>query len=79
MSLFLITGVTLAGVALGSRVVGAAAKNFSARGGGAATKSFLSMWKRTPGGASQGLRNYYKGGFETEMTRAEAALILGIR
>jgi hypothetical protein len=79
-TIFLALGVGGAGLALAPRLVSSAAKHFSK--GGSSGKGFAtmgSMWKRSGGGASTGFKNFYKGGFESEMTRAEAALILGIR
>jgi len=78
-TIFLALGVGGAGLALAPRLVSSAAKHFSKGGSGKGFATMGSMWKRSGGGASTGFKNFYKGGFESEMTRAEAALILGIR
>jgi hypothetical protein len=81
-TIFLALGVGGAGLALAPRLVTSAAKHFSkgsSSGGGKGFATMGSMWKRSGGSASTGFKNFYKGGFESEMTRAEAALILGIR
>ncbi len=72
MALLLAIGVGVAGLAIGSRFAVQIAKNMKGK----------SMKQIFPfAAASKGVipRTYYKGGFETEMTRMEAALILGVR
>jgi hypothetical protein len=76
--IFLALGVGGAGLVLAPRVMATAAKHFKGSRGFATGMG--SMWKRSPASsASSGFKNFYKGGFESEMTRAEAALILSIR
>lgn len=82
MTLFLATSAAVFGVALGSRLVVKAAQRAGLRGlSGRPSSDLLStLWRRgATSGEAQRLRNFYRGGFEPEMTRAEAALILGIR
>jgi hypothetical protein len=51
----------------------------AALGGRMALRSFQ-RWKQTPRLAnSAALRKFYKGGFDPQMNRREAALILGLR
>eukprot|EP00457_Paulinella_chromatophora_P013630 gb/GEZN01013955.1/.p1 GENE.gb/GEZN01013955.1/~~gb/GEZN01013955.1/.p1 ORF type:complete len:125 (-),score=17.16 gb/GEZN01013955.1/:423-797(-) len=61
----LVGGIVVAGIALGSGHVAKAAAKINTRTG-------------TNAGAGY-LKRYYNGGFEKEMTRREAALIIGIR
>jgi len=78
-TIFLALGVGGAGLVLAPRVASVAARHF--QGSRGFMTGLGSWWKRsgTTPTAARGFKSFYKGGFESEMTLSEAALILGIR
>ncbi|KAL6070812.1 putative Mitochondrial import inner membrane translocase subunit TIM14 [Balamuthia mandrillaris] len=74
MALFLAIGLGVAGAALAGRFVAQQIKNNGGR-------LFPKRAPSAPGGISKRMsfKKYYEGGFEPEMTRAEAAQILNVR
>ncbi|KAL6060391.1 Mitochondrial import inner membrane translocase subunit tim14 [Balamuthia mandrillaris] len=92
MSLILALGVGVAGTAMLGRVAMQASQNLKARGGtdfpsllsSFAESHLISLftglnWSKMFQRRAPSFKKFYEGGFEPEMTRGEAALILSIR